>query len=271
MNFNYRKMSIATQRIIAVVSCAVLQACATNAYQEFYRPSVDAKTLPDVQLLGPGEEPKIFSSNDLQRDVDNAISRNYRVIGTSSFNGSIESERALVNQAKSVGAVLVLTNAKFTDSRAITTPFFLPNNQTTYGSGTVFGPYGYAKYSGTSTTYGSTVIPITSQQQRYDQTAVYFVKSTKKPKFGFSYEGLTPELRARYERNTGILVGTVSEDSPAFLANILPGDILIELNGKPLGSMNQSEELLKSIESPDGKYVFKVIRNGMEKIIELHH
>ena len=256
-------------RIVAtVVACVVLTACASG-YQQFYKPYVDARTLSDVRLLGEGEKPKIFSSNDLQRDVKIAVSKGYRSIGASSFNGEIESEQVVVDQAKSVGAVLVLVNSKFTESRTITTPFFLPNNQTTYSSGSVYGTYGSANYSGTSTTYGTTVVPITTQQQRYDQSAVFFVKSTRKLKFGVLVVDLPPELRSKYERNTGALIDIVVDESPAFAANVLPGDILIELNGTPVINAKHAFGLMQSTSPKGGKCIFKVIRNGTEKSFEL--
>lgn len=132
---------------ISVLAFLLLTACASG-YQQFYKPYVDVKTLLDVQTLGQGETPKILVSNDLQRDVKGARSKGYQPIGASSFNGEIESEKAVVQQAQRVGAVLVLVNSKFTETRAITTPLFLPNNQTTYSSGSVYGTYGSAEILG---------------------------------------------------------------------------------------------------------------------------
>ena len=256
------------RQIATVFACFILAACASG-HQQFYKPYIDAKTLPDVQLLGNGEEPKIFSSNDMERDAKIAMSKGYRSIGVSSFNGESESEQAVINQAKSVGAVLVLVNSKFTESKSITTSLFLPDNQTTYHSGSVNGTYGSANYSGSSTTYGTKVVPITTEQQRYDQTAVYFVKSTKKLKFGLSMVDLPPELRSKYERNTGALIDVVMEESPAFLANILPGDILIEFNGAAVINAQQAANLMQTYSPKDDKCILKIIRNGTEKSIEL--
>jgi serine protease Do len=254
--------------LIAFAICTLLAACA-NDFQKFYKPYVDPRTLSDVHLLGDTEQPKIFGSDDLQRDVKIAMSKGYRPIGESSFNGKVASEQAASAQAKTIGAVLVLINSKFTDTRTITTPLFLPNNQTTYNSGTVYGMGGSANYSGTNTTYGTTVVPITTQQQRYDQHAVYFVKVTKKPKFGLFLLDLTPELRSKYERNAGAIVNVVVEESPAFIANILAGDILLEINGASVLGAKQGAELMQSTNPPDGKCILKVIRNGTEKAIPL--
>ncbi|MFC5474643.1 PDZ domain-containing protein [Paraherbaspirillum soli] len=255
--------------VLTAIMCIVLTGCASG-YQQFYKPYVDARTLTDVHLLGAGEKPQIMSSTDLQRDVKIAASKGYRPIGASSFNGQMESEQAVIKQATAVGAVLVLVSSKFTESRTITTPLFLPNNQTTYSSGSVYGAYGSANYSGSSTTYGTTVVPITRQQQRYDQTAVYFVKSTKKPRFGLLVSDLPLELRSKYERNTGAIINVVIEESPAFLANVLPGDILVEFNDTLIINAKHATDLMQSAPSKGGKCVLKVIRNGTEKSIELH-
>jgi hypothetical protein len=254
--------------ILAIVICALLSACASG-FQQYYKPYVDAKTLPDVQLLGPGETPKIFSSNDLQRDVKIAMSKGFHSIGHSSFNGAIESERALVQQAQSVGAVLVLVNSKFTENRTITIPLFVPNNQTTYSSGSIYGTGGSARYTGTSTTYGSTVVPITTQQQRFDQTAIFFVKSTRKLKFGLFLIDLTPELRVKLERNTGAIIDIVAENSPAFIANVLPGDILLEIDGIKILGAKHASEVMNSTNPRDGKCTLKILRNGTERAIAI--
>jgi serine protease Do len=253
---------------IAILACALLSACASG-HKEFYQPYVDVKTLPDVQTLAPGEKPKVFSSSDLDRDVKIAISRGFKPIGHSSFNGKMESESAVVQQAQQTGAVLVLVSSKFVETRSITTPLFIPNNQTTYSSGSVYGNYGSANYSGMSTTYGTTVVPITTQQQRYDQTAVFFVQSTRKLKFGLFPKDLTPELRSKLERNTGALIDIVAEESPAFAANVLPGDVLIEINEVSVLNAKHAGELMQAAHPADRKVRLKVLRNGAERVIEL--
>lgn len=254
--------------IVTVVACFMLLACSSN-HQVFYKPYADAKTLPDVQLLGKDEAPKVFSSNNMDRDVKIAISKGYYFIGVSEFNGEYESEQSVVNQAKSVGAVFVLVNSKFTESRAVTMPLFLPDSQTTYHSGSIYGAYGSTNYSGTSTSYGTKVVPITSRQERYDQTAMYFVKSTKKPKFGIMVDDLPLELRLKYERNTGVLINVVFEESPAFTANILPGDILIEFNGTIITNVQQALSLMRKYSPQEGGCILKIIRNGTVKNIEI--
>lgn len=256
-------------RILAtVIACVALTACASG-YQKFYQPYADPRTLSEVQLLTPGEQPMIFSSNDLDRDVKVAVSKGYRPVGHASFNGAMEDHKSLTQQAEAVGALLVLVKSKFAESRTITTPLFVPDSQTTYVSGNVYGSGSFASYSGTATTYGTSIIPITTTQQRFDQTAVFFVKTTSKAKFGLMTTDLTQEQRIHLERNTGAVVDVVREDSPAFVANILPGDVIIEIAGIAIQNKEHASEVMRSTNPIDGRCTIKVIRNSTERAIEV--
>ena len=256
-------------RILILTLVFILSGCASG-YQKFYKPYADAKTLQDVQTLLPNDKPKIFASDDLARDVRIARSKGYIVVGVSSFSGERESDRGIIEQAQQNGAVMVIFSSKFAGTKTITTPLFLPNNKTTYSSGTVNGTGGSANYSGTSTTYGTTVVPFTTEQQRYNQAAVYFVKSTRKPRVGLVTTDLTPEFRKNLERNTGAIIDIVREESPAFIANVLPGDVIIEINGVTVINSKHSYELLQAASPPQGKYTLKIIRNGTERLIDIN-
>lgn len=264
--------------VLMLVAALALTGCA-NGYRDFYKPFADAKKMPNMQLLGENETPAVFASNDLKRDVRIARSRLYVPIGVSSFNGAMGSQSDVINQARNVGAGLVLVNSQFAETRTITTPMFIPNNQTTTYSGTtngnIYGSNGQsANYNsnttGTATTYGTTVVPITRQQQRFNQEAVFLVKFTgKQGRVGIQIGDLTPELRSRYQRNTGAFVDVVNEDSPAFAANVLPDDIIIEFNGTSVLSPKHLIELIKAFDPNGGKCEIKVLRDGTEKSLSL--
>jgi serine protease Do len=232
----------------------------------------------DLKYLDQNEKPQIFSTNDLQRDVKIARSKYWFPIGYSSFNGPMGTQDQVLSQAQALGAPMVLVTSQFTENRTITTPLFIPNNQTTYYNGTTNGQInGYNGYNanynsnttGTATTYGTTVVPMTSVQTRYDQTVVYFARYVKKLRFGLSYAPLTPELQQKYERNTGALVEIVFENSPAFSANVLPGDIVIEIDGIAVDSAPKAMELARDTHPTNGLSTLKILRNGTEKTINV--
>jgi PDZ domain-containing protein len=254
-------------RVLFILLVAFVMAGCASGYQKFYKPRVDARTLRYVELLKPDEEPKVYGTKNFKRDINKLRSKLYIPIGHSSFNGEYEDESKVKAQAKRIGATLVLVNSKYTNTQTTTTPLFFPNSSTTYHSGSVYGSGGYGGYSGTSTTYGSTVVPITTHQRRYDQTAVFFVKSTKKPRFGIFFKNLSNEQRIALERNTGVIIGIVVEESPAFYSNVLPGDILIKVNDSDVRNGKHAHELLGKVSPNANSAVFTVIRKGKEQTI----
>lgn len=254
--------------MLTLLAALTLAGC-VSGYQQFYKPYVDAKNLEDAELLKPDEEPKVYGTNDFDQDIRLLRSRMYVPIGYSSFNGGYEGQSNVKAQARRISATLALVNAKYTNTQTTTTPLLLPNSSTTYHSGSVYGGGTYGAYSGTSTTYGSTVVPITSHQRRYDQTAVFFVKSTKKLKFGVFLNNLSNEQRRALERNTGAIIEVVVEESPAFYSNVLPGDVLIRVNDSNVRDAKHAIELMQEVAPSANSAVFTIIRNGKEQTITI--
>lgn len=242
--------------------------CATNRYQQFYRPYVhtDASSLQEVEWLKEGEEPHLYQTDNLGRDFRTLRSKKYLLIGYSSFNDSYQDENQIKEQARRVGATLVLTNSKYTDTETSTKNLYIPTTSTTYHSGSFYGSSG-GGYSGASTTRGSSVIPVTTHQRRYDQHAYFFVKSTKKLKFGVILSDLSEETKVKLKRNTGVLVDIVVEDSPAFYANILSGDVLVAIDEFSFNTFKEADEVLRYYDTSKGQAVLKIIRDEKEKDI----
>lgn len=256
-------------RVLFVSLVAFVMAGCASGYQTFYKPYVDARTLGNVELLEPGEEPKVYGTKNFDRDIKILKSKMYRPIGDSSFNGEYEDVSNVKAQAKRIGATLVLVNSEYTNTQTTTTHLFVPNPSTTYHSGSVYGSGGYGGYSGTSTTYGSTAVPITTHQRRYDQTAVFFVKSTEKLRFGIFLNNISNEQRIALERNTGAIIDVVVEESPAFYSNVLPGDILIKVNDSDVRNRDHAMDLLDKVSLSANSALFTIIRKGTERAITI--
>jgi serine protease Do len=268
---------------ILLIATITFAGCAQSGYKQFYNPYVDAKTLPDVELISDGQQPQVFGTDNFDRDIQILSSKKYIAVGYSSFNGGYENIKNAAAQAKSVGATIVLVNSQYTNTQTTTSTLFLPDNKTTYHSGSIYGNTSYnsaysgylgnstttATYNGTSTTYGTKAVPITSHQHRYDQTAVYFVKSNKKYRFGVQFIDLTPEQRVQFERNTGVLINVVIEDTPAFYSNVLAGDVLIAVDGTTVKNTDHAMQLMGSVPADQNHSILKVIRNDEEKDIKV--
>jgi hypothetical protein len=270
--------------IIGMFFIVALSGCASSGYKSFYKPILDVNNLNEVELLSPNEDPKVLTSNDLKKDIYTLRSKNYIAIGSSSFNGGKESIENAVDQAKEIGATVVLASSNYTNTQTTASTLLLPNNKTTYHNGlassnsTYSNSYGKkigsssssGSYIGTSTEYGAQAVPFTSNQRRYNQSAVFFVKSTIKPRFGLATTDIPQALRVKIKINTGSMIDVVLEDTPAFYANLLPGDVIISINGINVKNPGHGIEIMNSTPREQKISQFKIIRDQEEKDVAIN-
>jgi len=83
---------------------------------------------------------------------------------------------------------------------------------------------------------------------------------------GVSIQEVSPELAKAFGETEprGALVGDVSSGSPAEKSGLQKGDIIVELNGKPITDSNQLRMSI-SMMAPDATANLKVLRNGSER------
>jgi len=83
---------------------------------------------------------------------------------------------------------------------------------------------------------------------------------------GIVPQDVTPAMAKAFGEKEphGALVGDVSPDSPAQRSGLLKGDIILELNGKPVEDANQLRMSI-SMMRPDAAVTLKVFRNGAER------
>ncbi len=78
---------------------------------------------------------------------------------------------------------------------------------------------------------------------------------------GFDTQNLTPQLLETFNQAnlSGVLINRVYRNSPAHTAGIRPGDVLIELNGKPV---RESRQLYREVIQlpPESEVMLKVLR-----------
>ena len=78
---------------------------------------------------------------------------------------------------------------------------------------------------------------------------------------------LTDELRAKLQRNGGVLVAAVVEGSPAFRADVLRGDVIIQIADRPASTV---QELMGALPSLAGQKVrVKILREGQPLSLEV--
>jgi hypothetical protein len=232
-----------------VAAFALLAAC-VNPYTKFYQGLQDARTSPAyVADAGPLQ---LYSSSNVDRDGVELLRRGYFVIGTSAFNAGMNrvSRGQLEEQANQVGAQVVLVYSRYTNSVTTAIPLTLPASSTTTSTGTatVYGSGGSATVygTGTSTTYGTQTVVIPHTVARGDFYAVYFARS--RTRLGIIPVALDDSTRARLQTNFGVRVLVVVEGSPAFNADVLPGDIVQQIGDDRVASVEHFSQLLVKYE-----------------------
>ena len=174
--------------------------------------------------------------------------------------------------------VLLLYHSKYKGSEDVSMPFlsYQPGQtSTTYSSGithaNVYGSGGYAygtgNYSGMSTTTSPGTFSTTMASetvQVYSHQASFWRKA-KPSILGLITVNLSDGLRKNLHRNTGALVKMVVDDSPAFKANILPGDIVIGIDDISIDSTHDFHS--KILQFAGKKCDIHILREGEAIII----
>ena len=245
----------------------LLSGCVNN-FERFYTAEAIS---PNLALLPYSGGTKVYSSGDLRDDGLRLVQDGYVLLGVASFQtGGRVTLDQIRDQAKQVGADTVLWSDKYLGSQQAVVPFPQYNpgtTSTTNTYGTVNTSYGSANYNASSTTtspgtISTEMVPITIQRYEYSAT---FWRKAQSFVFGARGTNLPDDLRQRLQRNGGVLVNVVVVDSPAFRANILPGDVITKINGWDIYS---AEQYTHVVTMERGKAsVITVIRSGEAKSI----
>ncbi|TAH11238.1 MAG: PDZ domain-containing protein [Curvibacter sp.] len=257
-------------RTVIVLSTFVLMSCA-NPYAQYYQGDLDARLVPNYDPIGASIQ--IYGTDDFDKDTRALFRKGYIAIGQSSFNAGSNSvnEAQLREQATKIGAHIVLIATKYSHSVAGAMPLSVPQTATTFSSGTAtaYGSGGVANAYGrsTTTTYGSQTVLVPYSVTRSDFGARYFYKA--RSRLGVHPESLSDQDRKRIQSNAGIVVLDVVENTTAYSADVLPGDIILSIGGELIQSVESYYGLLDKFQG--NKPLFKINRDGtmIEKAIEI--
>lgn len=250
--------------VLLVLLAGLLGGCATNPFAQFYQDGTQKMPLTMQQgLLPPSKEPQIgiVTTATVQDECRHLVERGYALIGSAGFAGPLAPRDQLIDQAKKVGAEVVLYGSDFSHTEEGIMPWlsYQPGQTfTTQQYGTIGG---YA-YSGTATTttpgtYQTEFIPF--QRQVFIQGATFW-RRLKPGIFGAQFGPLPDEVRARLQRNSGVAVFAVVEGSPAFRANIMRGDVVVQISDREAATV---QEGMASLDALAGQNVpVKIIRDG---------
>lgn len=239
-------------------------AAIANDWQKFYTPFPGGDQYQKTQ-----EEPEqIASTGNFDHDIEAMWHRGYGPIGYTHFTTGNGKTKDAARFAKKLGARYVVVATQLVSSQQSYLPWTTPttNRSTTTGTATVTGRGGtaYGTYSGTTTTSGTSTTYIPYTVNRFEKGAIYFGKAPEGGS-GIFGRGLTNEEVALIESQRAFAVQYIRNGSPAYIANLLPGDIIAEVNGQPADEANW-----KSARAQSSSLKLKVYRNSQIREITLN-
>lgn len=220
----------------AILCSLLLLAGCANPVAQFYQGMTDvrSKAAYDASVRGV----QIYTTDDFERDRLRLARKGFFPIGQSTFNAAASSvsEAQVREQAAAIGAHVVLVASRYSHTVTGAAPMTIPKNSTSFSSGTAtaYGPGGtvQAYGTGTTTTYGSQTVMVPYSVARSDFSMLFFAKN--RSLVGIALVPLDDATRQRLQTNIGARVESVVDDSPAFFADILPGDVLLSIGGAPV-------------------------------------
>lgn len=214
-----------------------------STVSDFYENWLPPEYISTESFLQEGEDPEIYYSTDILSDIYFLRSNYFLILGNSSYNGpaddSVEDE--IDTLCRETGAKIALYTTQYTDTRT-----------------------GVTGYNGYVSSYSI---------KRYDYDIFLFVPMSPAEilyygRIGLSYSDLTSSERIAARQNTGASIDVVYQDSPAFYANLAPGDVITEVNGIAIYDSNVLDEVFASLTSED-KVEIKFIRDGFAQVTNL--
>ena len=267
--------------VLVLVAGACMGAC-TSGFEKFYTPDPNAQAvLSSSAVLPAPKTPKLFlHSNDVQADAKRLREEGYVYIGGSSFYGPANrsNQGHAIEQAKKVGAAVVLFKSEYMDTHSGVVPYTVANPPTvstanTSGTINAYGSGGYASgnynSTGTITTpggYSTYAIPYSVNRNTF--FASYWGQlDTNKIHLGVFPAPLSDEQRRALERNTGVVIAIVVRNTPAFRANILEGDVVLKLNG---ADVIDPKSFLADLNQLSGQSItLDILRGGQPRSIKV--
>lgn len=250
------------RKIAFAVLLVVSQSAMANDWQKFFQ------ALPQEGVIDATTPPEVLpSSGDVEKDIEAMFRKGFAPIGYTSFNASNDKTKDGERLAKKLRARYLIVTTRLTSSQSSFFPFQQPKTTTSYtnGTATAYGSGGYASgtYSGSTTTYGTQTTYIPYAINRYDKTAIYFKELSRKGA-GLRIRELSNAEMQMLGTRRALAVQYVRDGSPAFNADIFPGDLITHVNEEPVDAARWRAAV-------NGQQPMRVrlLRNGTQKDIDL--
>jgi PDZ domain-containing protein len=273
------------KNLLLLALAGILGGCVTppqlpNGFAMFYQDQTQ-NMRPEIRqrLLPPSGSPQIEAVPLTQiRDEERRYAaRGLLQIGAASFSGPPGTREQALEQAQKVGAEFVILGGEYSHTAQAVMPSlsvqpgqtYTTQERGTVSANTLQGGFGYGSYSGSATT----TTPPTFQTQYtpysipiYSQVASFW-RRAKPAIFGAYYAPIPDDVRVKLQRNTGVYVTTVVEGSPAFRANIMLGDVIVQFASKPVETVQDFMEMIPAYAGQ--KVSLAIVREGKPITLEV--
>ena len=252
--------------VILVIALGFSAPLFAGPFEKFFQsttePGIEEYVLPGKSV------PRVVITDDLTRDILRIREDGYEPVGYSSFVGPPQDPKKAIKQAKKLKAEIIVYASTYESTRSGAMPILIPNNRTTTLTGNAYGSGGWGSYSGTASTYGSTPVVVPFSVDRYNQTAVYFAKiRPEKIGLGLRYSPLDPVKAKELGTNKAVIVEYVIRQSPAFLADIFSGDVVLSVAGRDISSPSNMAQIKADFA---GKTVpVEIVRDGQKMTLSI--
>ena len=263
------KENINLRTQVRLLALAILTSACANPYRANFNSTLSRYPVWLEPRLSPrGGAPQLRHSDDIESDNWKLLKDGYLMIGFSKFDGPSTNDGLAIAEARAVGADVVMIERKFsrTLTETVAVTGWSPSQTTeTNENVTVSGGRGVHTIDRrTETTTESepetTYVP---QAVDYYQYSATYWRKLEKPVFGAFVKDLTDDQKQELQTNQGLVVRAVISDSPAFKADLLTGDIILQIDGQPVPS---ARKFYENIVGSAGKTVTLSILRGTDKI-----
>jgi hypothetical protein len=282
------KSPSAQGRTIGVTILVALTAGCQNPYDKFYTSTIPPELNNRGLLPHTGETQfSSVSATEMKSSIETLVRRGYVVVGYAKFESKAgDYTSSLRAKAQEVQADIVLMSSAFARTRSGVTrvlDYDPLQGSTTYSSGQVhssnYGLGGYIQPSGNFSSKNMPQSPMSSTASPGTFSADYVPYNVQLNGYsacflrkfhyviGARWSPLSDEQRRALQRNTGLVVNIVIEGTPAYAAHILPGDILLTIDGE--GVVSGEMFIERALEKAGQVVKLGVLRDGVNKDIEL--
>lgn len=269
-------LKIQSHIFIPFVSLTVVLAGCSNPFRQNYQSMLDKWPQSKSMLMQNPEtaEPRLITSEDMKSDALAMLENGYLLIGKSKFKSPPIDEKQALDQAKKVGADVVLVKSEYVNTLTQSVPItdWIPEKKITTTERATFQENPSAQPSialreVTQTLQGESYTRYVPKSTDYFEYSTSFWKKSKPTMFGVLVQPLDNATKKRLQSNRGVIVKVVVNKSPAYNADILRDDIIIQFADEPVADPDDFFDKIKK--HAGQKVTVKVIRDGTTRDITL--